>query len=116
MKALNFNFSPNHLFTARGSHYLRSLKFLFLCYRTGQTVISICSMPGQLCKHLFFSTSFTERQPVSQGQFRKQVTVPSMWGYVFETTIFIVHIDNNLAEYILKVLVFVSTWKYWGIC
>lgn len=102
MKVLNFNFSPKHLFTARGSDYLRSLEFLFLCYRAGQTVTSVCVMPAQLCKHIFFSTLFTERQAVSQGQFRKQITVPSMWGYVFETTIFSARTGDSLAEYILK--------------
>lgn len=65
-------------------------------------------MPGQLCRLFFSSLCFVHKKTEGQGTFRKQVTVPSMWGYVFETTIFSVYVGNNLAEYILEVLVFVN--------
>lgn len=117
MKVLNFNFGPKHLSTVKESDCLRSLKFLFLCYRTGQTVSCLCVSLGQLCKHLFFLYF------VHKEWQQVKVSVPFMRSYVFEITVFFfffffspVHLGKNFTEYILDVLVFVGTWKYWQIC
>lgn len=96
MKVLNFNFSPKHLFTAKVSDYLRSLKFLFLCYGIGQTVTSVCVIPGQLCKHLFLSALFTERREVKVSLESKSLLL-QCGVMCLKPLIFSVYIGHNLA-------------------